>query len=135
LYYQKETGIELKNQYLKSRYLINFKLHSQLFLFPHLGQLQSQSNNEASHPLHLVYSAKSSLIKISYNMMKNKCEINILKIYSIFLIIMIHLFIFYTIDNKFHLHKNILWMIKKKTEKNSEQNWPRAKSWNLLENN
>ena len=84
----------------------NFKLHSQLSLFPHLVQLQSHSNNEALHPTHLVYSAKSSLIEMTYKIIKNKCKINILEICSLFSIIMIHLFIFYTINNK-HIYMKI----------------------------
>ena len=63
-----------------SLHAIGLRLHSHFSLFPHLGQLQSQSNNEALQPTHFVYSAKSSLIGYIYNTMKIKCVINILKI-------------------------------------------------------
>jgi hypothetical protein len=62
LYYQRKTGTELKNQYLRSRYLIDFSSHVQSSLFPHLGQLQRHIRSEVSHALHFVYSAKSSRI-------------------------------------------------------------------------
>lgn len=53
-------------------------------LFPHLGQLQRHISNEVSHTLHLVYSAKSSLIGYNYRLKKNKPKIINLKICLIF---------------------------------------------------
>ena len=47
---------------VRSLHLIGLNLHPQSSLLPHLGQLQSHNNNDASHPMHFVYSAKSSLI-------------------------------------------------------------------------
>ena len=67
-----------------SLHAIGLRLHSHFSRFPHLGQLQSQSNNEALQPTHFVYSAKSSLIEYIYDTMKIKCVINILKICLIF---------------------------------------------------
>lgn len=53
-------------------------------LFPHLGQLQRHINNEVSHTLHLVYSAKSSLMGYNYRLKRNKPKIINLKICLIF---------------------------------------------------
>ena len=49
--------------------------------------------------------------------MKNKLEINSLKICSIFSIIMIYLFILYTIDNKFQFTQNYTMNDKEKDRK------------------
>lgn len=87
-----------------SFHAIGLRLHSHFSLFPHLGQLQSQSNNEALQPTHFVYSAKSSLIECTYDTMKIKCIINILKKCLLFSTIITYLFIFYTIYNKFHCY-------------------------------
>ena len=67
--------------------MIGISVHLQPSLFPHLGQLQEHNNNEVLHPIHLVYSAKSSFkSQCTFNIMEDKFVKKFLKICLVFYI-------------------------------------------------
>ena len=59
--------------------------HLQSSLLPHFGQLQSHNSSDVLHPLHFVYSAKSSLIDFIRAKLEIKFEKIFLKTWLFFL--------------------------------------------------